>query len=258
MPRIPIVAGNWKMNKTPAEAVEFVRELTLRLQPLAGVEKIVCPAYVALPGVAAALTDTDIAVGAQNVSAAASGAFTSQISAAMLTGLVKYVIIGHSEARQHLGETDALINAKLKLALAAGLKPIFAVGESRETRDTGEAHTFVAAQVRAGLSGLSAEQVSDLVIAYEPIWAIGTGLTAQPSDANDMCQKVVRATVRELYGDEVAQSVRVQYGGSVTADNAAELMAYPDIDGALVGGASLKLNDFTLIVEKTAAAKARA
>lgn len=255
MSRIPIVAGNWKMYKTPQESVEFVRELALKLGSISGVEKVVCPPFVSLPGTAAALADNDIAVGAQNVSAEVEGAYTSQVSPRMLQGLVKYVIIGHSECRQYLGETDDLINRKIQAALAHGLKPIFAVGEPLSIRDAGATHEYVALQVRLGLRGVTAEQMHNIVIAYEPIWAIGTGRNASGEDANAVCRDTVRATVRALYGDAVAAAVRIQYGGSVKPNNMAEYMRYPDIDGALVGGASLKVDDFTALVQAAAEAK---
>lgn len=253
--RTPILAGNWKMFKTASESVAFVRELAPRLQPFASVERVVCPTFVALAGVAEALAGTGIGVGAQNVHWKDNGAYTSQISPAMLTGLADYVIIGHSECRQYLHETDAEINLKLKAALAHGLKPIFAVGENLEQRDQGTTHDFVSAQVRAGLADISAADVQRMVIAYEPIWAIGTGRAATGDDANLVCRDTVRATLRELYGDDVAESVRIQYGGSVKPENIAEYMGYPDIDGALIGGASLKVDDFTALVEAAARVK---
>ncbi|MDK3161514.1 triose-phosphate isomerase [Anaerolineae bacterium CFX9] len=253
--RTPILAGNWKMFKTVAESIAFVRELAPRLQPFSSVERVVCPTFVALSGVAEALAGTGIGVGAQNMHWKDSGAYTSQISPVMLAGLAEYVILGHSECRQYLGETDADINLKVKAALAHGLKPIFAVGENLEQRDQGITHDFVSQQVRAGLDGISADDVRRVIIAYEPIWAIGTGRAATGEDANLVCRDTVRGTLRTMYGDDTANAVRIQYGGSVKPENIGEYMSYPDIDGALVGGASLKVEDFTALVEAAARAK---
>lgn len=253
--RIPIVAGNWKMHKTLQESVAFCRELVPRLQPFDAVERVVCPTYVALAAVADVLANTPIKVGAQNVHWEKQGAFTSQISAPMLQGLAEYVIIGHSECRQYLGDTDEIVNKKVKAALAHGLKPILAVGESLAQNEAGETQSFVGGQVRAGLDGVTAEQMAHVVIAYEPIWAIGTGRTASAEDAQAIIGGTIRGTLRDLYGETVAGQVRIQYGGSVKPDNMAEFMAQPDIDGALVGGASLKVDDFAALVEAAGRAK---
>lgn len=253
--RLPIVAANWKMHKTPAEAAEFAHALIAPLLPFEGVERVVCPSFVAIPAVAEALRGTPIKVGAQNVHQAPHGAYTGCVSVPMLQGLVEYVIIGHSEVRQYLCETDAMINAKAKAILAGGLKPIIAVGESLAQREAGETVTFVGAQVRAALEGIPAESLTDIVIAYEPIWAIGTGKNASPEDANETIRVAVRAVIAALYGDDVAQRVRIQYGGSVKPENMAAYMAMPEIDGALVGGASLKLNDFVELVRLAEEAK---
>lgn len=246
--RTPIIAGNWKMHKNADESAAFVAELAPKLEPISAVERIVCPTYIALPGVVAALAGTEIKVGAQDLHWEEQGAFTSQISPTMLQGLVEYVIIGHSETRAYLGVTDEQVNRKAKAALAHGLKPIIAVGESLEQNEAGETQTFVSGQVRAALQDISAEEMTNIVIAYEPIWAIGTGKNASGEIANDIC-KMIRDTVRDLYGDSVADALRIQYGGSVKPGNMAEYMAQPDIDGALVGGASLKVDDFTALVE---------
>jgi triosephosphate isomerase len=251
--RKPILAGNWKMNKTPAEAVEFVRQLAALVAAYPEVETVVCPPFVALAGVAEALRGSGVGVGAQNLHWAESGAYTGEVSAAMLKGLADYVVIGHSERRQYFGETDESVNKKLKAALSHGLKPIVCVGEDLAQNEAGVTEAFVGGQVRAAFEGLSAEQVRGVVIAYEPIWAIGTGRTATPEVANRICGEVVRRTVAEIYDEETAQVVRVQYGGSANEKNIGDLMAMSDIDGALIGGASLKLDGFTEMVRITAA-----
>jgi len=250
--RKPILAGNWKMNKTPAEAVEFVRALRPLVTRYERVETVVCPPYVALPAVADALRGVKISVGAQNVHWAESGAYTGEIAPAMLVGLADYVIIGHSERRQYFAETDELVNKKVKAALAHGLKPIVCVGENLAQNEAGETDAFVSEQVRAAFAGLTAEQARGGVIAYEPIWAIGTGRTATSEVANRVCGLVVRGTIAELYGETVAAAIRIQYGGSANEKNIGELMAMPDIDGALIGGASLKVDAFSEMVRITA------
>lgn len=246
--RTPIVAGNWKMHMTLQESVAFVRELAPQLEAYSTVERVVCPTFVALAGVAEALRGTPIKVGAQNVHWETHGAFTSQVSPVMLAGLAEYVIIGHSECRAYLGDTDEIVNKKVKAALAHGLKPILAVGESLEINEAGDTVAFVGGQVRAALDGVSAGDMANIVIAYEPIWAIGTGKNASAQQANTIIRDAVRATVESLYGAQVAAALRIQYGGSVKPDNMAEYMAQPDIDGALVGGASLKVDGFTQLV----------
>lgn len=253
--RIPIIAGNWKMHKTLTESVDFVKALAPELAPYTGVERVVGPTYISLAAVADALKDTDIKVSAQDSHWEDSGAFTSQVSPTMLKGLVEYVIIGHSERRAYLNETDEGVNKKAKALLAHGLKPIIAVGESLEQNEAGETASFVGGQVRGALKDITAEQMANIVIAYEPIWAIGTGKSATSTQANDIIAGTVRATVRDLYGDAVADAVRIQYGGSVKPNNMLEYMSQPDIDGALVGGASLKVDDFTELVKLAAKAK---
>lgn len=253
--RTPIIAGNWKMFKTLRESVDFARELAPNLAPISGVERVVCPTYIALAAVADALAGTDIRVGAQNVHWEAQGAFTSQISPSMLQGLAEYVIIGHSECRQYLGETDETVNKKVKAALAYGLKPIIAVGESLAQNEAGETASFVSGQVRAALDGVDAANTANIVLAYEPIWAIGTGKSASAELANNIIGGTIRSTLADLYGTDVANTIRIQYGGSVKPENMAEYMAQSDIDGALVGGASLKVGDFTQLVEAAAKAK---
>ena len=252
--RKPILAGNWKMNRTPAEAVEFVRALQPKLAPyLAQVETVVCPPFVCLPAVADALAEGKIGIGAQNMHWAENGAYTGEVSAAMLKGLAGYVIIGHSERRQYFAETDESVNKKIVAALAHGLVPIVCVGEDLAQNEAGVTETFVSGQVRAAFAGISADQARGVVVAYEPIWAIGTGRTATKEVANHVCGAVVRATLGGLYGEEVAQAIRIQYGGSANEKNIGELMAMPDIDGALIGGASLKVDAFVEMVRATAA-----
>ena len=253
--RTPIIAGNWKMNKTIAEAVALVEAIAPRLAAIAGVEKVVCPPFTALSAVKEALGDAEIGLGAQNMYWEEKGAFTGEVSPVMLAELCQYVILGHSERRQYFGETDDGVNRKIVAAFAHGLTPIVCVGESLAQREAGQTDEWVADQVQAALMGLPADQVRRLIIAYEPIWAIGTGVPATAEDANAVIAGTIRGALAEMYGDEVAQAVRVQYGGSVKPSNVAEFMARPDIDGALVGGASLRADDFVEIVRLTAEAK---
>ena len=251
--RKPILAGNWKMNQTPAEAIEFVRALRPKItEYLPQVETVVCPPFVCLPAVADAVAGVQIGVGAQNMHWAANGAYTGEVSAAMLKGLAGYVIIGHSERRQYFAETDESVNKKIVAALAHGLVPIVCVGEDLAQNEAGVTETFVSGQVRAAFAGISADQARGVVVAYEPIWAIGTGKTATSEVANRVCGLVVRGALAEIYGEEVAQAIRIQYGGSANEKNIGELMAMPDIDGALIGGASLKVDAFVEMVRATA------
>lgn len=246
--RKKIAAGNWKMNKTAAEAVEFVTALKPRVEG-AGTEVVVGVPFVCLPDVVRALAGSDIKVAAQNMHWEEKGAFTGEVSGLMLKGLgVEYVIIGHSERRQYFAETDETVNKKVQTAFKYGLKPIVCVGESLIQREQGVTADLVRYQVKIALLGLSAEHVKNLIFAYEPIWAIGTGKTATSEQANEVCT-TIRDTVKGLYGEEVSEVVRIQYGGSVTAVNAGELFNMSDIDGGLVGGASLKLDDFEKIVK---------
>ena len=238
--RKPFIAGNWKMNKTVAAAVEFVMEVRDALDLIEGVDIAFCPPYLAIPALADALQGTKIGVGAQNMYFEESGAFTGEVAPQMLTPFCKYVILGHSERRAYFGETDEGVNKKVKAALKHGLTPIVCVGESLEQNEAGETHDFVSGQVKAAFAGLSAAEMAKLVVAYEPIWAIGTGKTATVEQAGGIIGNTVRSTIGGMFGKETAQIVRIQYGGSVKPGNAAELMAHPDIDGALVGGASLK------------------
>jgi triosephosphate isomerase len=217
------------------------------------VDLTICTHIAELPAVQQALAGSNIAVGAQNVHWAASGAFTGGVSASMLKGLASYAIVGHSERRQYFGETDQTVNQRAKAALAAGITPIVCVGESLEQNERGETQAFVSGQVKAALADFTAEQVPQLVIAYEPIWAIGTGRSATSQQANDICGGVVRATVAELYGPAVAENTRILYGGSTNEKNIRELMEQPDIDGALIGGAALKVESYGEMVRVTGA-----
>lgn len=252
--RTPIIAGNWKMYKTPQEAVAFVQATKNELVKLKAAERVVCPPYVALPGVKAALEGTDIAVGAQDVHWEDQGAYTSQVAPAMLKDLVKYVIIGHSETREYLGVTDEMVNKKAKAALKHGLHPIIAVGESLAINEAGQTKEFVGRQIRAAFEGIPASDLASIVVAYEPIWAIGTGRSASGEQANTIIG-AIRGTLAELYGNAHAEAMRIQYGGSVKPDNMAEFMSQPHIDGALVGGASLKEDSFIALVRIAIEAK---
>jgi len=246
--RRPIIAGNWKMHNTSSQGVALVTELGKLTMDATDVDIVVCPTFTTLTAVANALAGTKIHLGAQNMHWEKKGAFTGEITAEMLKDVCcQFVIIGHSERRQYFAETDETVNKKVKAALEAGLMPIMCCGESLEVRQAGTTEELVGKQVRAGLAGLSKEDAASVVIAYEPIWAIGTGLTATSEEANDVC-KFIRLTVSEMFGFETAVKTRIQYGGSVKADNIAELMGKSDIDGALVGGAALKAS-FSEIVK---------
>ena len=245
--RKSIIAGNWKMNMTPAQAKELVAQLKEGSFP-ADVDVVVCPPFVCLPAVLEAVEGTPIAVGAQNMHFEAKGAFTGEIAASMLTELgVKYVILGHSERRQYFAETDETVNKKVITAFANGLTPIVCVGESLEQREAGLTLSLVEGQVKAALAGLTDEQAAEVVIAYEPIWAIGTGKTATDDQAQEVIA-AIRAAVESVFGTDTAAKIRIQYGGSMNAKNVDGLMAKPDIDGGLIGGASLKAPDFLRIV----------
>lgn len=245
--RKPIIAGNWKMYKTVAEALSFSEEIKKLVAGAADREVVVCPTFTALYAAGQKLAGTAVKLGAQDVYWEAQGAFTGEVSPQMLKDAgCQYVIIGHSERRQYFGETDETVNKKLKAALASGLVPIVCVGESLAEREAGDTERLVGSQVKGGLAGLTAEQVAGMVIAYEPIWAIGTGRTASSDDANAVCA-FIRKTVAGLFGPGSADSIRIQYGGSVKPENIGELMAKSDIDGALVGGASLDAASFAKI-----------
>ena len=251
MSRKPIMAGNWKMNLDHLEAIQLVQQLNYHLDPedYDASDVVVVPAFTALRSIQTLIEGDRIPIGlgAQDVHWETSGAFTGAVSPPMLARLkVQYVICGHSERRTVFGDTDEMVNRKVAAVLAHDMTPILCVGESEEQRAAGEAEQVVSSQVRAGLDGVSAEQAAALVIAYEPIWAIGTGKTATSADAQDMCRQV-REVVGQLYDEKTAAAVRVQYGGSVKPGNVRDLMAQDDIDGALVGGASLDAEDFAVI-----------
>ena len=238
--RKPLIAGNWKMNKLASEVPAFIGELKAVMKLGQGTDVAMCVPAPLIPAVKAAV-DGAVSVGAQDVSAHDKGAYTGEVSAAMLADLgVEYCIIGHSERRAYHSESDELVNAKLKALLGAGIKPIMCCGESLEQRDAGVTLSFVESQIKGGLAGVTAEEMAQVVIAYEPIWAIGTGRTATAEQAQEVCG-FVRGVLAGLYGEKVANATRVLYGGSMNGKNAAELVAQPDIDGGLIGGASLKI-----------------
>lgn len=251
--RKPMMAGNWKMNKTPAEATELAQAIRDAISGVEAVECVVCPTFIALDNVYQVLKGSGIGVGAQNVHWADSGAFTGEVSAPMIKELAQYVIIGHSERREHFGETDETVNKKVHAALNHGLTPIVCVGETLAQNEGGQTHAVVSYQVGAALIGVDASRISQIVFAYEPIWAIGTGRAATAEQAQETCGNTVRATIAGIYGDEIAQSVRVLYGGSTNPKNIGEIMQQPDIDGALIGGASLKAEDYSSMVKITEA-----
>jgi triosephosphate isomerase len=250
--RTPLIAGNWKMNTTLAEAKALAEELLPQLDPLKGVEKLVCPPFVSLPSVAHVLRGSTIRVGAQNMHHEAKGAFTGEVAPGMLKGFADYVILGHSERRQYFHEDDSLINKKVLAALANGLKPILCVGERLEEREGGKTEERISRQVTGGLTNVPANEA--LVVAYEPIWAIGTGRAATGATANETTG-LIRRLLAAQYGNPFAQKVRILYGGSVTPQNIAEFMGQPEIDGGLVGGASLKAGDFAALTRLAAEAK---
>ena len=249
--RKPIIAGNWKMYKTTADAVTLVNALKTEVAGITKTEIVVCPPFTALSAVAGALAGANIQLGAQNVHWEKEGAFTGEIAPAMLKEFcVRYAVVGHSERRQFFGETDAGVNKRAKAALANGLRPIVCVGEMLAEREAGKMESVVTRQVRGSLAGFDKNQILETVIAYEPVWAIGTGKTPSPAQAQEV-HALIRRLLGELFGADVAGKVRIQYGGSVKPDNAKELLGQPDIDGALVGGASLKPGDFAAIVKAT-------
>jgi triosephosphate isomerase len=252
--RLPLVAGNWKLNKTATEAYQLVADLIPGLRTIRGVEKLICPPFTALMAVARLTRDTDIQVGAQNMYWEDQGAYTGEIAPRMLAEFCSYVILGHSERRAHFGETDANLNRKVRAALAHQLTPILCVGETLEEYEAGRAAGVIARQVREALLGADLPAaLQPIVIAYEPVWAIGTGRAATPEGVATLIRNVIRPTLAGMFGVELASGVRVLYGGSVGAENAAEFFGQPEIAGALVGGASLNARAF----ESIAAAAAR-
>jgi triosephosphate isomerase len=246
--RKTIIAGNWKMNKTPSETKAFAEQFKAILPKTKWCDIVVCVPTVDLSAAVRSFKDSRIAVGAENVYFEKSGAYTGEISADMLADLgVRYVIVGHSERRALFGETDEIVNKKVLAALEAGLNPIICVGESLAQREMGVTMELIALQVKSALAGVPAEKLRKCVIAYEPVWAIGTGKTATAEQAAEVCT-FIRTTVRHLYGARIARSITIQYGGSMKPANAAELLAQPDIDGGLIGGASLNPEDFIAII----------
>lgn len=246
--RKPFVAGNWKMYKTAAEAETFVKEILPGLKSVNQVERVLCPPFTALPKLSELLSGSGIGLGAQNLHWENSGAYTGELSPQMIKEFCQYVIIGHSERRAYFGETDESVNKKIKSALSEGLIPIVCVGETLEENEANQTQEVITRQVMKGLEGLTVEQASKIVIAYEPVWAIGTGKAASGAGANMVVGVMIRPIIEKMFGKDIASNVRVLYGGSVKPDNAAEFFNQPDIDGALVGGASLK-PDFVKIVE---------
>jgi triosephosphate isomerase len=249
--RKPFVAGNWKMNKTVEQARSLVAELLPGMQAVSSVEQVICPPFPALTALANMLSGTAIGLGAQNLHWEAQGAFTGEVSPAMVKEFCQYVIIGHSERRAYFGETDATVNKKVRAALAIGLSPIVCVGETLSENESGKTSEVVMRQNIQGLDGIPAGQVEKIVVAYEPVWAIGTGRAATASGANGVIAETIRIPMASLFGSDAAQATRVLYGGSVNSANAEEFFSQPDIDGALVGGASLK-PEFIKIIEAAA------
>jgi triosephosphate isomerase len=250
--RIPLIAGNWKMFKTRSEAKDLAFGLKLSCADVKGREVLICPPYTALEQVVEVVKGGSIAVGAQNMHWESKGAFTGEIAPGMLADLgVKYVIIGHSERRQYFAETDETVNKKMKAAIVAGLAPIVCIGETLAEREANKTLSVIGTQIKAGMAGLTKEQAGKIVIAYEPVWAIGTGKTATSSQAQEV-HAFIRKLFAEMNGAEAAASVRILYGGSMKPDNVSELMGQPDIDGGLVGGASLEVESFTKIVKYAA------
>jgi triosephosphate isomerase len=246
-----IIAGNWKMNKTAAEALDLVRGLKIELANVKEVDMVVCPPFTALGEVSKAVLDSNLRLGAQNMSEHNVGAYTGEIAAVMLKEFsVRYVILGHSERRQYQKEPDALIARKAAAVHAASLKPIVCIGETLAEREAGQTQKVLETQVRGSLAGLSKEQMEETIVAYEPVWAIGTGKTATTAQAQE-AQAFVRGILAKMFDEAVARRVRIQYGGSVKPSNARELMSQPDVDGALVGGASLEARSFADIIKNS-------
>ena len=247
--RRTVIAGNWKMNFTPAEATAFINEIKPMVAGKDNCDIIFCAPYVTIAAAQEAAKGSNIKIGAENVHFAPKGAYTGEVSAKMLTACgVEYVIIGHSERRQYFGETDETVNLRTKAALAAGMKVILCLGEVKEQRLSGITDEVVAMQTKLDLQGVTADEMKNVIIAYEPVWAIGTGLTATPEQAEETCG-TIRKVLASMYGEDVAESVTVQYGGSMNEKNAAELLAKPNVDGGLIGGASLVAEKFTAIVD---------
>jgi len=252
--RVPMIAGNWKMNTTISEAVELVSEMRRGLDEIGDVDKVVCPPFISLSAVKELIKGSSIKLGAQNLYFEEKGAYTGEISPLMVADLCEFVIIGHSERRQYFNETGETVNRKLRAALKVGLKPILCIGERLEEREAGRTEEVVTQQLWSSLAGI--DSLGDLIIAYEPVWAIGTGKAATGKQVNETVG-LISLSIAQLYDKVVAQNMRILYGGSVTADNIAEFMPQPEIDGALVGGASLKADEFLSIVRQTSEIKGR-
>jgi triosephosphate isomerase len=250
--RVPLIAGNWKMNTTVGQAVELVKAMQSELDEISNVDKILCPPFVSLAAVGELVKGSSIKLGAQNMHFAEKGAFTGEISPLMIADLCEYVIIGHSERRQYFNETGEIVNKKIEAALEVGLKPILCIGEKLEENEAGKTAEVVTEQLDSSLASI--DNVNALIIAYEPIWAIGTGKAATSEQANQTIL-FIRQRISRLYDANASQGIRILYGGSVNAANTAEFMRQPEIDGALVGGASLKATEFLSIVEQTSAIK---
>jgi triosephosphate isomerase len=247
--RKPLIAGNWKMNKTSEQARSLVQQMLPLINPYKSVEVVICPPFTSLMALSAMLAGTPVGLGAQDLFWEASGAFTGEISPSMVKEFCSFVIIGHSERRTYFGETDINVNKKVKAALAAALSPIVCIGETLAEYESGKTAEVVTRQIRETLKELELTKLETLVVAYEPVWAIGTGKAASGEGANKVVKNYIRPTLKALFGNSIAEATRVLYGGSVTGSNAAEFFAQTDIDGALVGGASLKLPDFAQIVK---------
>ena len=247
--RVPMIAGNWKMNTTVSEAIELVKKMRPGLDLIDKVDKVLCPPFVSLAAVRDLIKGSSIKLGAQNIYFEENGAYTGEISPLMIAGLCDFVIIGHSERRQYFNETNEIVNKKVRAALKVGLKPFLCVGERLAENEAGRTEEVVSEQLKSSLAGI--DYPSGLIIAYEPVWAIGTGKAATGKQANETIS-FIRRSIAKMYSKEGAQELRILYGGSVTADNTAEFMQQPEIDGALVGGASLKADQFLSIVQQTA------
>jgi len=247
--RRPLIAGNWKMYKTPGEAAETAKQLVRHTGAVTDIDMMIAPTFIALAAVFAAIKNSPVALGAQNLYWENEGAYTGEISAPMLKSAgCQYCIIGHSERRQYFGETDETVNKKIKAAIKAGLQPVFCVGETEKERESGQTLSILDKQIKKGLEGLVSAQLDSLIIAYEPIWAIGTGKTATDDQAQEV-HRFIRSLVKDNFGRALSDSIRILYGGSVKPDNIASLMAMSDIDGALVGGASLSAESFSQIIK---------
>lgn len=247
--RRTVIAGNWKMNMTPSQTRAFIRELAPMVSAMNGCDIVLCVPFVDIAPAVEAAAGTNIHIGAENVHFAPNGAYTGEISAQMLTEIgTEYVVVGHSERRQYFGETDVTVNARAKAALAAGLKVILCLGEVKEERLAGITDEIVTMQTKLDLAGITREELKHVIIAYEPVWAIGTGLTATPEQADETCG-TIRKAVAALYGEDAAQEITIQYGGSMNDTNCKELLSKENVDGGLIGGASLKADKFTTIIK---------